>query len=39
VRFALLFGSTWVVNAVVFTSVLATIFVANVVVLRRRAPR
>jgi SAM-dependent methyltransferase len=38
VRFALLFGSTWVVNAVVFTSVLATIFVANLVVLRGRAP-
>ena len=38
VRFALLYGSTWVVNAVVFTSVLVTIFVANLVVLRRRAP-
>jgi hypothetical protein len=38
VRLALLFGSTWVVNAVVFASVLAMIFVANAAVLRRRAP-
>lgn len=38
VRLALLFGSTWVVNAVVFASVLATIFVANAAVLRGRAP-
>jgi len=38
VRFALLYGSTWIVNAVVFTSVLVTIFAANMVVLRRRAP-
>jgi hypothetical protein len=38
VRLALLFGSTWVVNAVVFASVLAMIFVANACVLRRRAP-
>jgi SAM-dependent methyltransferase len=38
VRFALLFGSTWVVNAVVFSSVLAMIFVANLVVQRGRAP-
>jgi len=39
VRLALLFGSTWVVNAVVFSSVLATIFLANLLVLRARAPR
>lgn len=38
VRLALLFGSTWVVNAVVFASVLAMIFVANAAVLRGRAP-
>jgi SAM-dependent methyltransferase len=38
VRLALLFGSTWVVNAVVFSSVLATIFLANLVVLKGRAP-
>jgi hypothetical protein len=38
VRMALLFGSTWVVNAVVFASVLATIFLANLLVLENRAP-
>ena len=38
VRLALLFGSTWVVNAVVFASVLAMIFVANAAVFRGRAP-
>jgi SAM-dependent methyltransferase len=38
VRLALLFGSTWLVNAVVFASVLLTIFLANALVLRRRAP-
>jgi hypothetical protein len=38
VRLALLFGSTWTVNAAVFASVLLTIFVANLLVQRRRAP-
>ena len=38
VRLALLFGSTWTVNAAVFASVLLTIFVANLCVERRRAP-
>ena len=39
VRSSLLFGSTWVVNVVVFASVLLTIFVANGAVLKARAPR
>jgi hypothetical protein len=39
VRLSLLFGSTWVVNAVVFASVLAMIFSANAAVLKQRAPR
>ena len=38
VRLALVFGSTWTVNATVFASVLATIFVANRMVLRGIAP-
>jgi SAM-dependent methyltransferase len=38
VRLALLFGSTWVVNAVVFSAVLLTIFIANALVLRGLAP-
>jgi spermidine synthase len=38
VRLALLFGSTWVVNAVVFSAVLLTIFLANLLVLRGLAP-
>lgn len=38
VRLALLFGSTWVVNAVVFTAALGTIFLANVAVMKRWAP-
>ena len=38
VRLALLFGSTWVVNAVVFSSVLLTIFGANTLVQRGLAP-
>jgi hypothetical protein len=38
VRLALVFGSTWTVNATVFASVLATIFVANRMVLRGSAP-
>ena len=38
VRLALLFGSTWVVNAVVFSAVLSTIFVANALVQRGLAP-
>jgi hypothetical protein len=38
VRLALLFGSTWTVNAVVFSSALAMIWLANWMVLRGRAP-
>jgi SAM-dependent methyltransferase len=39
VRLALVFGSTWTVNAVVFASVLSMIFAANWLVLAERAPR
>jgi len=38
VRLALLFGSTWTVNVVVFASVLLTVFLANLSVLRKIAP-
>jgi hypothetical protein len=38
VRLSLLFGSTWLVNAVVFAAVLAMIFCANAAVLKQRAP-
>ncbi len=38
VRLALVFGSTWVVNAVVFSAVLLTIFLANSVARTRFAP-
>jgi SAM-dependent methyltransferase len=38
VRLALLFGSTWIVNAVVFAAVLLTVFVANLSVMRGVAP-
>ncbi len=38
VRLALVFGSTWIVNAVVFASVLVMIFIANTLVLRDKAP-
>ncbi len=38
VRLALVFGSTWTVNAAVFAAVLSTIFLANWTVLRGRAP-
>ncbi|MAT68995.1 MAG: hypothetical protein CMJ58_05670 [Planctomycetaceae bacterium] len=38
VRLALWFGSTWVVNAVVFTAALGTIFLANLAVMKNRAP-
>jgi SAM-dependent methyltransferase len=38
VRLSLLFGSTWSVNAVVFSSVLAMVFFANWAVLRGLAP-
>lgn len=38
VRLALLFGSTWIVNAVVFSAVLTTIFLANLLVHRGLAP-
>ncbi len=37
-QMALLFGATWNVNAIVFTSILATIFVTNLMVMRNRAP-
>lgn len=39
VRLALVFGNTWIVNAVVFGSVLLTIFVANRLVQLDVAPR
>jgi len=38
VRLALLFGATWVTNALVFFSVLVTIFLANLLTLKGRAP-
>jgi spermidine synthase len=38
VRLALLFGSTWLVNAVVFLAILVTCFLGNLLVLRRFAP-
>jgi hypothetical protein len=38
VRFALFFGSTWIVSAVVFASVLLTIFLGNALVAKGRAP-
>lgn len=38
VRLALVFGSTWIVNAVVFSSVLLTIFIGNFMVLKKKAP-
>ncbi|MBX3432678.1 MAG: hypothetical protein KF847_05110 [Pirellulales bacterium] len=38
VRLALLFGSTWVVNAVVFAAALSTIFLANLAVMKNCAP-
>ena len=38
VRLALLFGSTWIVNVVVFAAVLLTVFLANLSVLRKLAP-
>lgn len=37
-RLSLLFGSTWVVNVVVFSAVLLTIFLANWAVLKEKAP-
>jgi hypothetical protein len=36
VRLALLFGSTWVINAVVFSSVLLTVFLANLLVIKKK---
>ena len=39
VRLSLLFGNTWFINAVVFASALGTIFLANLAVMRRWAPR
>lgn len=39
VRLALVFGTTWVVSAVVFSAVLLTVFLANLAVLRGWAPR
>lgn len=38
VRMALVFGSTWTVNAVVFLAVLSMVWVANYMVLQGRAP-
>lgn len=38
VRLALLFGSTWTVNAVVFSVILLTIFLGNLLVLKGKAP-
>jgi hypothetical protein len=38
-QMALLFGSTWSVNAIVFASILLTILVANGLVLAGRSPR
>jgi SAM-dependent methyltransferase len=38
-QMALLFGSTWSVNAVVFASILVTILIANGLVLAGKAPR
>ncbi|MFC1532496.1 spermidine synthase [Thermodesulfobacteriota bacterium] len=38
VRLSLVFGNTWLVNAVVFTAVLLTIFLANFAVLKKKAP-
>jgi len=38
VRLALVLGSTWTVNALVFASVLLTIFIANLAVLKDRGP-
>lgn len=38
VRLALLFGSTWTINPIIFSTVLLTIFLANWGVLKRRAP-
>lgn len=38
VRLSLAFGTTWVVNAVVFSSVLAAIYLTNLCVMRRLAP-
>jgi SAM-dependent methyltransferase len=38
VRLALLFGSTWIVNVVVFVAVLLTVFIANLSVMYRVAP-
>ena len=37
-QMALLFGSTWNVNTVVFAAILATILIANFAVIRGRAP-
>jgi len=39
VRFALLFGATWVTNAIVFAAVMSTILLANWLTQKERAPR
>jgi SAM-dependent methyltransferase len=39
VRLTLLFGSTWIVSAVVFSAVLCVVFLANLVTLRGWAPK
>jgi hypothetical protein len=38
-QLALLFGATWIVNSIVFASILAAIFVTNYMVLKDFAPR
>jgi hypothetical protein len=38
VRLSLVFGNTWIVNAVVFGSVLLTIYLGNLAVLKQKAP-
>jgi len=39
VRLSLVFGNTWIVNAVVFGAVLLTMFLGNLAVLKNKAPR
>lgn len=38
VRLALLFGTTWIISAVVFSTALLTIFLSNIFTLKQRAP-
>ncbi len=39
IQFLLLFGSTWIVNSLVFFAILASVLLANLVVHRRALPR